>query len=34
LVGSTKSPGLGLTLSIFDKNQALERIDNLISHIG
>jgi len=25
---------LGLTLSIFDKNQALERIDNLISHIG
>ena len=34
LVGSTKSPGLGLTLSIFDKNQALERIDNLISHMG
>ena len=34
LVGSTKSPGLGLTLSIFDKNQALERIDNLISHIS
>ena len=34
LVGSTKSPGLGLTLSIFDKNQALKRIDNLISHIG
>ena len=34
LVGSTKSPGLGLTLSIFDKNQALKRIDNLIRHIG
>ena len=34
LVGSTKSPGLGLTLSIFDKNQALKRIDNLISHLG
>ena len=34
LVGSTKSPGLGLTLSIFDKNQAIERIDNLISHIS
>ena len=34
LVGSTKSPGLGLTLSIFDKNEALNRIDKLISYIG
>ncbi len=34
LVGSTKSPGLGLTLSIFDKNEALKRIDKLISYLG
>ena len=34
LIGSTKSPGLGLTLSIFDKNEALKRIDKLISYLG
>ena len=34
LVGSTKSPGLGLTLSIFDKNVAVKRIDDLINYIS
>ena len=34
LIGSTKSPGLGLTLSIFDKNEAIKRIDKLISYLG
>ena len=34
LTGSTKSPSLGLTLAIFGKNEALERIDNLINHKG
>ena len=34
LIGSTKSPGLGLTLSIFDKNEALKRIDKLINYLG
>ena len=34
LVGSTKSPGLGLTLSIFDKNVAIKRIDDLINYIS
>ena len=31
LTGSIKSPSLGLTLSIFDKSEALERIERLIS---
>ena len=30
LTGSIKSPSLGLTLSIFDKSEALERIERLI----
>ncbi len=34
LTGSTKSPSLGLTLAIFGKNEALKRINNLISRIG
>ena len=34
LTGSTKSPSLGLTLTIFGKNEALKRIDYLIDHIG
>ena len=34
LTGSTKSPSLGLTLTIFGKNEALKRIDNLINHKG
>jgi len=32
LTGSTKSPSLGLTLTIFGKNEALKRIDNLINY--
>ena len=32
LIGSTKSPSLGLTLTIFGKNQALKRINNLINY--
>ena len=31
LTGSIRSPSLGLTLSIFDKSEALERIERLIS---
>jgi len=34
LTGSTKSPSLGLTLTIFGKNEALKRIDNLINNKG
>ena len=34
LTGSTKSPSLGLTLAIFDKNEALKRINNLIDRIS
>ena len=34
LTGSTKSPSLGLTLTIFGKNEALKRIDNLINYIS
>ena len=30
LTGSTKSPSLGLTLSIFGKDQSITRIQNLI----
>jgi glutamyl-tRNA synthetase len=33
LTGSTKSPSLGLTLSIFGKDAALSRISSLIKHI-
>ena len=33
LTGSTKSPSLGLTLSIFGKDAALSRISALIKHI-
>jgi len=32
LIGSTKSPSLGLTLTIFGKNEALKRINNLINY--
>ena len=34
LTGSTKSPGLGLTLSIFTKNRAIERINKLIDKLS
>ena len=34
LTGSTKSPGLGLTLSIFTKNKAIERINKLIDKLS
>ena len=34
LTGSTKSPSLGLTLTIFGKNEALKRINNLIDRIS
>ena len=34
LTGSTKSPGLGLTLSIFAKNIALERMNTLIEKLS
>ena len=33
LTGSTKSPSLGLTLSLFTKEEALERIDALINYL-
>ncbi len=33
LTGSTKSPSLGLTLTIFGKDKSLQRIENLISHL-
>lgn len=34
LTGGTKSPSLGLTLSLFSKEEALERINALIDHLG
>ena len=34
LTGSTKSPGLGLTLFIFGKNKSIERISNLLDHLS
>jgi glutamyl/glutaminyl-tRNA synthetase len=34
LTGSTKSPGLGLTLSIFSKNTAIERMNKLIDKLS
>ncbi|MGA1762445.1 MAG: glutamate--tRNA ligase [Gammaproteobacteria bacterium] len=34
LTGGTKSPSLGLTLSLFNKSEALERIDALITFLG
>ena len=34
LTGSTKSPGLGLTLYLFGKNKALERISNLLAYLS
>ena len=34
LTGSTKSPGLGLTLSIFTKNRAIERINKLLDKLS
>ena len=34
LTGSTRSPGLGLTLFLFGKNKSLERISNLIAHLS
>ena len=33
LTGSTKSPSLGLTLSLFTKEEVLERIDALINYL-
>ena len=33
LTGSTKSPSLGLTLTIFGKNKSIERIDKLLNTI-
>ena len=33
LTGSTKSPSLGLTLSLYEKEDAINRIDALISYI-
>ena len=32
LTGSTKSPSMGLTLSLFSKEESLNRINNLISN--
>ena len=34
LTGSTKSPGLGLTLFLFGRNKSLERISNLLSYLS
>ena len=34
LTGSTKSPSLGLTLSIFGKEESIKRIQNLIDLIS
>ena len=34
LTGSTKSPGLGLTLSIFTKDRAIERINKLLDKLS
>ena len=34
LTGGTKSPSLGLTLSLFDKHEAIKRINKLISFIS
>ena len=34
LTGSTKSPSLGLTLSIFGKGLSIKRIDDLITHLN
>jgi glutamyl-tRNA synthetase len=33
LTGSTNSPSLGLTLSLFEKSEVLERINKLIEFI-
>jgi glutamyl-tRNA synthetase len=33
LTGSTKSPSLGLTLSLFTKEETLERIDALVNYL-
>ena len=34
LTGSTNSPSLGMTLSLFEKDEAIKRIDNLIAYIN
>ena len=34
LTGSTKSPSLGLTLSLFDKEESLKRIEKLINFLN
>ena len=34
LTGSTNSPSLGLTLSLFEKDEAIKRIGNLIAYIN
>ena len=33
LIGSTKSPGLGLTLFLFGKSKSIERISNLLAYL-
>ena len=33
LTGSTNSPSLGLTLYLFDKQEVLKRLDQLIKHL-
>ena len=34
LTGSTKSPGLGLTLCLFGKDKSIERISNLLNFLS
>ena len=34
LTGSTKSPSIGLTLKIFEKNESLKRIDAILDYLG
>ena len=34
LTGSTKSPGLGLTLCLFGKENSIERISNLLNFLS
>ena len=34
LTGSTKSPSIGLTLKIFEKNESLKRIDAILHYLG
>ena len=34
LTGSTKSPGLGLTLCLFGKEKSIDRISNLLNFLS